>query len=286
MKKTSKAALAPLYLATFILLTGCNAPEESFEIGGYQFDVDSFQQWKLPKRLREISGLGATADGRLFAHGDEIATVHQLDYQDGKLVKSFSLGSSAEGDPLRGDFEGIALRENGLYLITSQGILYQSQIGGDGSIVPYQTFNTGASELCEVEGLAFHQQTDMLLIACKKLRAREFKGHVVVLQWSPQTRQLDEERTLTVSKKSVGGSFSPSGITISPRNGNLILVAAQQRKLLEVSLTGDVKNVFSLHMEGYHRQTEGIELLSQGTLILADEGGKKRGRLGTYRAGD
>ena len=36
-------------------------------------------QVQLPAELHEISGLAVTADGRVFAHGDEDGTVYQLD---------------------------------------------------------------------------------------------------------------------------------------------------------------------------------------------------------------
>jgi uncharacterized protein YjiK len=286
VKKTCRTFAEFAHLGFLLLTAGCDPQDETFDLGGYRFGTESFQQWKLPKSLKEISGLAATADGRLFAHADEQASIYQIDYRDGKLVKSFSLGSSADAKPVKGDFEGIALRDSELYLVTSNGILYRTQIGGDGSTMPYQTFNSGAGSLCEVEGLAYHQHTDTLLIACKKVRDDDFKNQLVVLQWSPQTRRLEREMTVLISEEAAGGRFSTSGIAVSPRNGNMILVAARQKKVLEAKLTGEVVTVFSLHLDSYHRQAEGIEMLSNGTLILADEGGKKRGRLGTYRARD
>ena len=286
MKKTFSTVLA-LQVCTILPLTsGCDAPDETFQLGGYRFATDSFQQWKLPTSLREVSGLAATVDGRLFTHADERAEIYQIDYRDGKLVKKFSLASSAGAKPVRGDFEGIAIRKAELYLVTSNGILYQSQIGSDGSTMPYQTFNSGAGSLCEVEGLAYRQQTDMLLIACKEARTKEHEDQLIVLQWSPRTRRLEKDMTLLISKELTGGRFSASGIAVSPRNGNLMLVAARQRRLIEVTSAGEMIAVLSLPMERYHRQTEGIEVTGSGILVLADEGGKKRGRLGIYRAGN
>lgn len=284
MKKILRAFATLAACVAFSFLPGCDSHEETFAFGGYRFATDTFQQWKLPKSLREISGLAATADGRLFTHGDERAEIYQIDYRDGKLVKSFRLGISSDSRPVKGDFEGIAVRDSELYLITSNGILYRSQIGGDGSTMPYQTFNSGAGDLCEVEGLAYRPQTDMLLIACKEVRKVEFEDKVVVLQWSPQTRRLERDMSILINQSSTGGRFSASGISVSPRNGNLLLVSARQRRLLEVTPEAHVVAVLSLPMERYHRQTEGIEVTGSGTLVLADEGGNKRGRLGTYRA--
>src|SRR5574339_266282 len=51
---------------------------------------------RLPAELHEISGLAVSADGRVFAHGDEEGTIYQLDPRSGRVTKQFAL--AAEGD--------------------------------------------------------------------------------------------------------------------------------------------------------------------------------------------
>ena len=50
------------------------------------------QQRRLPRRLREISGLAVTSDGRLFGHDDERAVIYEIDVEGGQIVKSFAIG--------------------------------------------------------------------------------------------------------------------------------------------------------------------------------------------------
>jgi len=62
------------------------------------------------------------------------------------------------------------------------------------------------------------------------------------------------------------------------------LVAAQQNAVAEITLEGLLLGVMSLE-KGRHQQTEGVAFLSDGTLIMADEGSGQRGRLTFYSAG-
>jgi hypothetical protein len=103
------------WLLTFLVLA-CGA-ETSQAPAAEAVDPSEFMQWKLPKRLKEISGLALTPDERLLAITDEQAVVYELDYAEGRVIKSFWLG-----DPIvRGDFEGIAVLEDTVWLLTSDG---------------------------------------------------------------------------------------------------------------------------------------------------------------------
>lgn len=282
---------APL-LAAVVLFSGCGSDaqtatkskiSESFVIAGHSFSGDTFRQWKLPRKLREISGLALTEDQRLFAHGDEEAVLYELDYTNGAIIKSFSLGNP----PVRGDFEGLAHVDGLFYLVTSAGRIYVAAEGDDGSVVEYQRIKTKIGKTCEVEGLSYDPHARSLLLACKLGRDKSTKGVITIQRWPidsegdrnmpPIHVQLSE-----VLEKIGGKEFNPSGIEwVKP--DRLLLVAARQRSILEIDLTGRVIAAFKLPMARFHPQTEGIAFDLDGQLILADEGGNKRGRLGVYR---
>ena len=78
----------------------------------------NFQQWSLPKRLDEISGLALTSDERLLAMTDEVAVIYEIDYSAGGLVKAF--GS-----------------RNGIYAIHPSGALHYFECFSDGRIAGY-----------------------------------------------------------------------------------------------------------------------------------------------------
>src|SRR5262245_26707364 len=80
-------------------------------------------EWSLPKAFREVSGLALASDGRLFLHADEFGVVGALDPATGRLVGTFHLGPPVP----RADFEGIAVADSQLILVTSQGILFKTK---------------------------------------------------------------------------------------------------------------------------------------------------------------
>jgi uncharacterized protein YjiK len=79
-------------------------------------------------------------------------------------------------------------------------------------------------------------------------------------------------------------SFHPSGIEVHPETGGLILISAQEETILELSPQGALRDGRELHRKT-HLQPEGITFLADGSLLLADEGQGKRGRVTRYAAG-
>ncbi len=277
-------------LLTFAALGGCDESSRTgrvsnisqpFVLAERTFSGETFRQWRLPTQLREISGLALTDDQRLFAHGDEVAVLFELDYADGAISKSFSLGNP----PLRGDFEGLAYVENLFYLVTSTGRIYVAEEGDDGSYVQPWSFETDVGKSCEVEGLSYDPLAGVLLLACKLEYDRTSRGIITVQRWSIGGQELVDPirvQLAGVLEKTGGSRFNPSGIEwVKP--DRLLLVAARQRSILEIDLEGQVISAFKLPLASFHRQTEGIAFDGVGQLILADEGGNQRGRLGVYR---
>ena len=274
-----------------LLLCACGSPAEQFELGGFRYDIDGFEQWKLPKSLREISGLTVTDNGQVFAHADERGVVHQLDYNGGRLVRSFALGEG-QGKPIKGDFEGIAAVDDALFMITSSGTLYEFRPGMDGSRVAFTPRPTQAEAICEVEGLTYHPQAQGLYIACKHVFGSRFSKDLLVLFYSLTRAELVPAKHLRIAAQDVAvavaglapeATVNPSAVALARRTNTLLLLAAKQGLVLELGLDGTIVTVFSWPMERYHRQSEGLVQLMDGTLLVADEGKNKRGRLGVYR---
>ena len=241
-------------------------------------------RFELPRGLREISGLAVTKDGRLFGHDDETGTLHEIDPRTGRVVKSFSLG---ERKPVKGDFEGLAIVEDRFYLTTSDGDVFVGREGRDGAGVPYDLVRTGLGEGCEIEGLASEPSTGTLLFACKTARAPEVGKTVTVFRWSLATGRLASPPMIQVPRPELTpGSrdrhFHPSDLARDPVTGHLVLVAAKEGGLLEITAAGTVVAVRRLD-PARHRQAEGIAFLPDGTLAVADEGGTRNGTLTLYR---
>src|SRR5512147_3239724 len=126
MTKIFERLRAVATLLALGMLCACGESQSNVAAAS-RLDATDVEQWKLPKKLDEISGLAFDEQDRLFAHNDERAVIHQIDWHRGSLVKSFALGDP----PVRGDFEGIAVAASRFYLMTSDGMLYSAAEGDD-----------------------------------------------------------------------------------------------------------------------------------------------------------
>ena len=238
---------------------------------------------KLPRRLDEASGLAVTTDGRVFMHGDERAVVYQVDPAEGTVLKEFSLGVPV----LSGDFEGIAIAGDRFFLINSQGLLLEFHEGAEDESVSFRGVDTGLSNRCEVEGLAFEPATQALVAACKTVPRRD-EDFIVLYRIGLADLSVEAEplRVPLGDLETVGlpSRFAPSGVEVDPEVGTLILISARQEAILEITGAGQVVSAFHLGSRR-HPQAEGISFLPDRTLLLADERQNGRARLTAYSRG-
>ena len=247
------------------------------------FDAKPLQQWRLPGRLREISALALTDDERLLAVDDEQAVVYELDYVRGGLVKAFALGEPT----LRQDLEGIAAIGNTVYLLTSDAQLYIAPEGEDGERVTFRHVDTGLGSQCEFEGLAADAAGERLLLLCKEVRRKADIDTLTIFVWRIAGESNAPEDALRLPVELIAEALDedelhPSGIAVDRDSGNLILVAARERALIELEPNGNFLAARRLKSAKRHPQAEGIELTADGRLILADEAGKRRALLTVY----
>jgi len=244
-------------------------------------DPGDFKQWRLPRRLREISGLALTPDERLLAVTDEEGIVYELDYQGGRVVKSFAVG-----EPLvRADFEGIAVLQDQVWLMTSDGRLLAAAEGADGRSVGYRSFDTGHGAYCELEGLAQDRTAGTLLLACKETRSG--KDQLMIFEWLATAAGIEYvgEAGLpeaAIAAKLDGKRINPSGVAVDPASGERVLIAARQAALVRLTADGVLSEAIILKKKGRHMQAEGIEMTRDGRMLIADEGGDGRARLAVY----
>jgi len=252
-------------------------------LGSYDLRPRKAVQIKLPKRLREISGLAVTDDGRLLAHNDEAGIVFELD-DDGDVVKAFFLSDLKR--PVADDFEGIAVGADRIYLVSSAGRIYEFAEGGDGEAVLYTMYTTGVGRDCEIESLAFDPEARALVMMCKNPLSPKQQGKLTLFRWSIDTKRLVDGARISIpisdfAQHIKGRRFQPSAIERHPETGHFFVVAAQQAVVAEITPDGRVVGMGKLSAD-LHRQAEGIAFLADGSLLIADEGAGKRARLTRY----
>ena len=264
-------------------------------IAHYDLASAPTSQVRLPAELREISGLAVSADGRVFAHGDEEGTVYQLDPHSGRVTKRFALaasgsdpdlGKKSRGGRLAGDFEDIAIVGDRFFLVSSNGVLLEFAEGQDGAAVPYRAYPTGLEQVCEVEGLAHDSSTGSLLLLCKTMREKSERQQVTVYAWSLADRTLGDTPLFTVpwsalARVTGGKEFNGSAVAVAPGGRSLLMVAGPQQLFAEVGVDGALLLGGSID-NGTHPQPESLAFLPDGSLLVASEGGKGEAVLARY----
>jgi uncharacterized protein YjiK len=288
-------ALALAAAATF----GCESPAAAPEGALARYGLSGPPAWRvtLPAELREVSGLAVTADGRLFAHGDEEAVIYQLEPRTGKTVKRFGLepgagvpdlGKKSKDGRVAGDFEDIAIVGDRFFLVTSNAVLLEFSEGATGARVPFTAHTTGLGDTCEVEGLAHDTASGALLMLCKEMRQKAARDRVEIHAWSLAERRLHPEPRLTVpyselSRATGVRAFNGSALAFTPGGRSLALIAGPQRAFAEITLEGRAVGGGRLDRAGLP-QPEGIAFLPDGTLLISSEGGRGEATMNGYAA--
>jgi uncharacterized protein YjiK len=240
-------------------------------------------QWVLGDDLSEISGLALTTDGRLFTHGDEQGRVFELDYRRGVLLKQFTIGTHL----IHADFEGITVVDDAVFLLASNGKLYEFQEAANGEETAYTLHDTRLSHECEFEGVAYDPTITSLLLACKNVRTPgPLQDSLVIYRWKLPDGGGSRPSRLTVPLSRLAGpngwrGLHPSDITIDPVSGNYVIIAAEERAILEITPAGDL--VFARHLPAGLSHAEGVAITRDSILIISTEAGHHAAAITLYR---
>ena len=257
-----------------LTLASCGEVEESGETG-----------FALPSELSEVSGLAAAGPDSIFLHNDEHAIIYELRLSDGRALRAFALGNPT----IEGDFEGIAANDERVFLVTSDGLIYSALPAEHGQRTTYQVYDSGVGPRCEIEGLSIAPDGDGLLLLCKRFRDGTDEALLEVYFWPFGAERSYVEPWLSLPLNGLVADnevaeFQPSGIEWVEARQRVMIVSARNRILLTLDIEGALLDHRKLEEER-HPKTEGIAVLEDGRLVLADEGSMTRaGRLAVYPA--
>jgi len=83
-------------------LAGCAEPHAAAGASSQVADEKLVvRRWKLPKALREVSGLAVDGSGGVYAVADEFAVVYRIDPLSGKILSVYSLGKPTLAEILK-----------------------------------------------------------------------------------------------------------------------------------------------------------------------------------------
>jgi uncharacterized protein YjiK len=273
------AALAAVLVIPLSLSWTQPAGSQVPQLHRYQLDNTAPLSARLPRDLREVSGLTADSRGNIFCHNDEQGIVYQIDPVLGTVARKFSVGSRL----LRRDYEGIAVAESLMFLVTSNGTIFEFSSAPSGGRAEARTYTTGLSAGWNIEGLCYDPSRQSLLLACKDHPSKD--RHRCVYSFSLRSHRLDPTPRFVLDLRRIEkewgiGQFHPSSIERHPVSGTFFVLSSSEPAILELSAAGEILAAAALPRSA-HRQPEGLTFGADLTLFISNEG-KDHGIVARY----
>ena len=232
--------------------------------------LDSTQEvvesWELPSVLDEISGIVWLEDNRVACIQDEVGIVFFYNLKTKKLDGQVKFG----GD---GDYEGIALMGENLYVTRSDGEIFE--LCNFLSEYPsFNQYNLPLSEKNNIETLFADPVNNQLLMMAKDHEPFDNDGRGIY-GFDLETKLLKEKPVLLVSStdsdlEKTLKKIRPSDIAIHPKTKEIYILQGTKPRILIVSPKGIAKREYPLNNKVFY-QPEGITFSPDGTLYISNE---------------
>lgn len=274
---------ATIFLFSFI-------PQEK----NYNFSKpDSY--YILPDTLHEISGLTDIDDGRIGCVQDEKGMVFVYNLYQSRIESRHTFY-------LDGDYEGITLVKDDMYVLRSNGTLFciRNFFGDTQKVDSFQTNIQNINN----EGLCYHAKRKTLLIASKSRinRQPEQKDKRYIYEFDIKTNKTMDEPFLVLDvndievemskrnislgerQKKTGESidkrlkFMPSSIAVHPVNGYYYIISAVDFLMIAVDDKGEIKDMVKFD-EALFPKPEGLTFFTNGDMFISNEGKDKKPNL-------
>jgi hypothetical protein len=240
----------------------------------------------LPEILREVSGVTRIDESTVACIQDEKGIIFIYDIATNKIKQQNNFH-------IDGDYEGIALVNNTIYILRSDGVLLEisDYKAKDFSVHNYFTGIPANNN----EGLCYDADNNRLLIASKSKIGKEpeFKDKRFVYAFDLKAKKLQDspvysfdvlaiknfamEKKVNLPEKSRKKEsvhvlkFLPSAIAIHPVTKNLYLLSAADHMLFIFNPDGKIYHIEKLDHKIFNK-AEGITFFNNGDMLITNEG--------------
>ncbi|MBL7923795.1 MAG: SdiA-regulated domain-containing protein [Bacteroidia bacterium] len=280
----SHSTLLRRWLPLLLLLTVAAAKgQHAFKYNLQQPNIHR----QLPPMLNEVSGLTDVDDSRVACVQDEQGIVFIYDFRTDDIISRHAFDST-------GDFEGLTLAGNTLYILRSDGRLTEWQhFRSANPVVKHYTL---LLQTANNEGLCYDAGHDRLLIAAKsKPAAPDARTLRLIYAFDLEKKQLSEEPlyrlntdqlaadaksfSLQLTDTTARGmvkpfNFRPASLSVHPLSDEIYMISAADKILLTMNRKGEVTYMTSLPPHLFTK-AEGITFLPDGTMIITNEAAGK-----------
>lgn len=248
------------------------------------------QTFFLPDTLHEVSGITMISDTEIACIQDENGIVFFYDVEKKKLKRQFRFGPD-------GDYEGIARVGSDLYVLRSDGVLFEiPNYDSKKTVAKMHVTNIPATDN---EGLCFDSENKRLLIGCKSKPGKgpEYKDMRAVYAFDLVTKKTGSQPAYNFSvtdilqfaltnnvpvpyrTKKKGTEpvlkFATSELAIHPLTRELYLLSAADKMLFIFNPSGNLKHIEPLDKIKFNKP-EGITFFENGDMLISNEGQDKR----------
>ncbi|MEM7655520.1 MAG: SdiA-regulated domain-containing protein [Bacteroidota bacterium] len=253
----------------------------------FPYDFQQPKRYMLPAELGEVSGMSWAGENQVVLVEDEHALIYQFDLSNQTILQKHDFGKD-------GDYEGIELVGDTVYVLKSNGNLYEVP-GFPDQWQEKLKFESDLNGDDDTEGLAYHPATDQLLIVPKEpLREGEeyVKQKRVVYAFDLTMREINPTPLLALDMQGLRsfaeeqspdqawvqdirpdkkGSFKPSGLAVHPISGHFYWIASAGQLMVVTDQAGNFVAVQHLPRNPFI-QPEGICFDPAGNLYISNEG--------------
>lgn len=266
-------------------------PAEVRDIGYDLEDPDTHRT--LPSTLQEISGITQINADTFACVQDEKGIVFLIDVSSGNIIRQLPFFDD-------GDYEGIARVGDALFMLRSDGILFEIP-NFRSPEYGHITYETGIPANNN-EGLCYDAANNRLLIACKSNigKGSELKNVRAIYAFDLATKKLSDFPVMEINiatlqayatvheleipekkskhkekKNTPDIKFRTSAIAIHPQNGRLYALSAIDHLLCILNQDGSVHSLIKLD-ETMFNKAEGISFADDNTMLITNEGQEKQ----------
>ena len=245
-------------------------------------------RYVLDHSLAEISGLEYYKQGILACIQDEKGHLFLFDTTARQVVREIRFAG-------KGDFESVAISGEQAYMLESNGILHSFRIS-EKDEVNSEIIKTPFTVKNNLEGMCFDASDSSLLMLCKYEAGINHMMHGrAVYRFDLKSCNLDKKPFIHITSEEFRKKlrefnleeinhmpFKPSGIAISPVDGNYFIIASVGEILIVLNHDKEIVKMVPLPREIF-AQPEGICFSPEGDLFISSEGRGAEGYILKFR---
>lgn len=288
MKRHFLSAIVGCIILILLVSTTLN---DNREVSGYNLTSPDLSLI-LPDTLREVSGLVCIDSATFACVQDENGILFIYDFLNNQIRQQYAFN-------IDGDYEGITRVDKTLYVLRSDGMLYEisDYASPDFKLTSHETAVPAPNN----EGLCYDQEHHRLLIASKgKIgKGPEYKDKRVIYGFDLNTKKLLPEPVFDFSLQTMKEfaknnnialptrtkkqgeitepvlKFSTSAICIHPLTKKLYLLSAADHALFVFDMKGNIEHLELLDPVKFNK-AEGITFLENGDMLVTNEAQDKK----------